>query len=139
MPKPDVPSDDASELLAYHLSLIQQTARGEIQQLNTLDPAERKDRAKTAEKAAAELFGDEKRKEETRQVFHRAFIWFLRVAAFMFLLMLVARVLHFILPEDWLWLSDEQVQDMDGFLFSGTLGGLIVKFLSPMIRKESEP
>ena len=64
------------------------------------------------------------------------FIWFLRIAALLFMAMLIVRVLHFILPDEWLWLDEDQVQSMDNLLFSGTLGGLVVKYLSPIIGVE---
>jgi hypothetical protein len=69
---------------------------------------------------------DATRYDEKKQVIHVAFIWFIRVAAFVMIIVFVVRMVHFILPEKYCWLSAEQIQGLDKFLFSGALGGLVV-------------
>ncbi len=95
------------------------------------------------------LYGDEQRQENLKQEFHRAFIWLLRVAIVAFLLIFIVRVVHFVLPENciandgklWLphgWLTDSQLQTIDKFFFSGTLGALITKYLGPIMGKKED-
>lgn len=92
-------------------------------------------------KEQKDLFGggDGRRKEEAKQAIHVSFIWLLRVAAILFILVLVVRFLHFILPDTTSksfvhgWLSDPQLQNIDKFFFSGALGALITRHLKQII------
>lgn len=74
-----------------------------------------------------------KRDESTRHNFHRIFIWGLRVVGISLIVMFVVRVLHIILPESWNWLTSQSLQDIDRMLFSGAAGGLLTKYLEPIL------
>jgi len=52
-------------------------------------------------------------------------IWSLFVVA---IVVFIIRVLHFIIPDVWCWLSNERLQNIDKFLFSGAFGGILVKY-----------
>ena len=91
-----------------------------------------------ARKEETDLFGDELRHEQKKQVLHTAFLWFIRVAAFVLIIAFVIRMAHFLLPEKYCWLSADQLQGLDKFLFSGTLGGLVVAFIKPAFPSKSD-
>lgn len=91
-----------------------------------------------SKKEAQVLFGDKRRNETLKEVVHGVFIWFIRIAAFSFMLVLLVRVLHFILPEakaessGWWphgWLSETQLQAVDKLFFSGAMGAMISRYL----------
>lgn len=90
-----------------------------------------------ARKEQNDLFGDDLRHEQKKQVLHTAFLWFIRVAAFILIIAFVIRMSHFLLPTKWCWLTEEQLQGLDKFLFSGTLGGLVVAFIKPAFPSKS--
>ena len=75
------------------------------------------------------LFGDKRRRERTKQVFHRMFIAFVYVAAMMAILVFITRVLHLILPSYCHWLDEVQIQNIDKILFSGLIGGFVSKYV----------
>lgn len=79
------------------------------------------------------VFSDERRSEERKQTFHHVFVCFVRIAAYSFFVVFIARMLHFVLPTCWAWLSDEQIHAIDKSLFSGAIGGLIVKHLKDVV------
>ena len=41
---------------------------------------------------------------------------------------LTVRAVHFILPDQWCWLTAEKLQNIDKFLFSGAFGGILAKY-----------
>lgn len=87
--------------------------------------------AGTDKKAAleAKFFGDEHRKEETKQTLHSVFLVFIRIAAFAFIALFVIRMGHFMLPETYCWLDEKRIQAIDKSLFSGALGGLVMNYI----------
>lgn len=80
-------------------------------------------------KKEAKAFGDDKRAEESKQTIHTIFLWFLRIAAFTFIILFVIRMLHYMFPDTWCWLSETRLQGIDKSLFSGALGGLVVNYI----------
>lgn len=92
---------------------------------------------KSDKKEQNALFGeaDRRRNEEAKQTLHSAFIWLLRVAAFLFVIVLVVRGLHFIIPDSsssgWIhgWLTETQLQNIDKAFFSGALGALLTRHI----------
>lgn len=77
--------------------------------------------------------GDEKRTESLKQTIHGAVVWMVRVAAFVGLLVFIARMWHLISPDCWSWLDTDRIHKIDQLLFSGALGGLIVKYLEQAV------
>lgn len=73
--------------------------------------------------------GDDRRNEEAKQAFHGAFIWFVRVSAFIVIIIFAVRMACFVLPTKWQWVSEDQIKGIDAFLFHGTVGGIIVAYL----------
>ena len=106
-------------------------------------PGIREDRQ--SEEERKELFGEPKRREELRQLFHEALVLFFRATFLLFLVVLVIRVLHFILPENnmanagkWLphgWLTDSQLGSIDKFSF-GALGTLVAQYIRVVIARD---
>lgn len=76
---------------------------------------------------------NERRKETTREHFHRLFILGLRIVGISLIAVFVVRILHVVLPDYCQWLSKEQVQEIDRMLFSGAAGGLVIKYLEPIL------
>lgn len=99
----------------------------------------------TAKQEGKELFGDPKRHEELKQAIHEGVILVLQVAFIAMVVVLLIRVLHFVLPENnasnaggWRphgWLTDPQLASIDKFLFSGTLGALVSRYLGSVFAK----
>ena len=83
-----------------------------------------------SQKEDTKLFGDNKRREEFKQWFHRFFIFFLSIGFLLLVAVLVTRMVHLIIPTCYHWLNKEQITALDKLLFSGALGGLIGKHLS---------
>lgn len=73
------------------------------------------------------------RDESTRENFHRLFILGLRVVGFSLIVIFLARMLHIIMPESWHWITKEGIQEIDRMLFSGAAGGLVIKYLEPIL------
>ena len=84
------------------------------------------------------LFGDKQRQEEKKQVVHDAFIRFVQIAAYVMIGVFIVRMLHFVFPANWCWLTPEQISSLDKFLFSGALGGLVVGFIKQAFGTKEE-
>lgn len=69
-----------------------------------------------------------KRDEKTKDHMHYVFVALIWVAFLAFIAVFFIRVIHFVLPEAWQWLSDEQVQGIDKLIFSGAIGGFIGRY-----------
>lgn len=82
---------------------------------------------------------NEHRNETTRSVFHNLFILGLRVVGLSLILIFFIRVLHIILPEHCHWLSSNNIQEIDRMLFSGAVGGVIIKYLEPILNGSTTP
>ncbi|MFT3991832.1 MAG: hypothetical protein QM680_10535 [Luteolibacter sp.] len=104
---------------------------------------------KDGEKEEAKIFqltGDGRRKEELKQTVHRAFLWLIRIAAGVIILVVIVRVLHLVLPmksKGWFgwfgcWLETSQIQEIDKFFFSGALGGLLMKYVGQAVPKDGK-
>lgn len=83
-----------------------------------------------AQQEAEAIFNESKRKEGLKNAFHKIMISIVWVGFSMFLVVFIIRVLHFILPLHYQWLSNEQVQGIDKLLFSGALGGFLGKYFN---------
>ena len=77
--------------------------------------------------------GDDRRAEETKQAFHLGTIWFIRTAAVIVTIIFAVRMMYFVLPTKYRWLSDEQIKSMDEFLFHGTVGGILVAYVKKAV------
>lgn len=79
------------------------------------------------------------REESTRENFHALFILGLKVVGISLIVIFLARMLHIILPEVCHWISKEGIQEIDRMLFSGAAGGLIIKYLEPILNGKPKP
>lgn len=59
---------------------------------------------------------------------NRVFIWTIYIIWIIATIILLIRVVHFISPTNWQWLDANQVQTLDKFLFSGTIGAMVGKY-----------
>lgn len=73
------------------------------------------------------------RTEELKTVVHWLFKWGVRTAGLALIVVFIVRVSHFILPESCTWLSTDRINDIDRLMFSGALGGLLAKYLGPVM------
>lgn len=64
---------------------------------------------------------------------NRVFIWAIYVIFGIATIILLIRVFHFVMPDKWCWLGAVQVQTLDKFLFSGTIGAMIGKYGSKVL------
>jgi hypothetical protein len=73
------------------------------------------------------LFRQKKRNDRVQEVSH----WILVVAVILIggvmVIALAIRIVYMILPLKWQWLSPEQIQQLDHFLFSGFVGGVLTQ------------
>ncbi len=83
------------------------------------------------------LSADTRRKEKIREVFNRIFVIVLWMAFGLIFLVLIARVMHLIFPEKWRWLQPDDIAQMDKFLFSSALGGVLGKYFNNAMGKSS--
>ena len=74
--------------------------------------------------------GSVRREEKMNEALHKVFICFTYTAFGIFLIVFVIRVLHFVIPEAWHWLTPEQIQGIDKLIFSGTIGGFIGRYFN---------
>lgn len=79
-------------------------------------------------KETAELFGDHHRTEALKIEMHRWVIWAVRIAALVFLVILIVRGLHMVLSDSYRWLDEKSLQGIDHMLASGFVGGLISRY-----------
>ena len=76
---------------------------------------------------------DLKRHDKLKGVFHWVVVWGIRVAFFIFLAVFLIRVLHLVLPTCNRWLTDDDIQGIDKLFFSGTIGGVIGRYIKVVI------
>jgi hypothetical protein len=84
------------------------------------------------------FIGDKRRAEEAKQAVHWAIIWFIRVAAIIVIIIFAVRMVFYVLPTSWRWLTDEQVKSMDDFLFHGIVGGIVGLYLRKSFQPKDE-
>jgi len=73
---------------------------------------------------------ENRRNEGVKNVAHWIFIWILRIGFVLICLVLITRVIHLVVPYNLRWLCPSDIAQMDKFLFSSSLGGLIGKYFS---------
>jgi len=80
------------------------------------------------------LFEEEERAGLLQQEFHNLLIYGIRISFAIVTVVLFIRIAHLVLPKKWMWLEADDLQSLDKFFFSGTLGGIISKNLNKVIR-----
>lgn len=73
------------------------------------------------------------RGDKLKDVFHWVVVWGIRVAFFIFLIVFLIRVSHLVLPHCWRWLADDDIQGIDKLFFSGTIGGVVGRYIKVVI------
>lgn len=74
-----------------------------------------------SKKEAKDLY----RSENLKDHLHKVFVIFIYVAFYSFTVVFSVRLIHFVLPTCWQWITAEQIQSIDKLFFSGALGSLI--------------
>lgn len=87
-----------------------------------------------SKKEFKELFGDALRDEQQKHAFHVVFLWFIRTVAVCFILVFLVRIIHYVLPLQYCWLSETQLQGIDKSIFSGVLGALVARYSKQALR-----
>ena len=78
------------------------------------------------------LFNAKKRQEALKVVIHYITKIAVIVIFIVLVIVFIIRVAHFIIPEEWHWLTDVQLQTLDKFFFSGALGGIMSKHMGKL-------
>jgi hypothetical protein len=74
---------------------------------------------------------------ELKRTFHGLFILGLRILGLVAILIVLIRAYHLVAPTSWCWMDVEQVQSLDKILFSGSVGGVLGRYLNQIIPKDS--
>lgn len=56
---------------------------------------------------------------------HFLFMWALKISFIIVILMFATLVYHLILPDNFRWLTDTEIEKLKQFLFSGSVGGAL--------------
>jgi hypothetical protein len=88
----------------------------------------------TAENAPDPYVENDKRRHDSlKGVFHWVVVWGIKIAFVIFLIVFLIRVSQLVLPSCWRWLSEEDIQGIDKLFFSGTIGGVIGRYMKVVI------
>ena len=85
-------------------------------------------------KTEVKLYGDALRDEQQKAALHTVFLWFIRVLALCFIVILLVRAVHFILPVSWCWLTEAQIQGIDKSFFTAVMGALVAIYGKQALR-----
>lgn len=81
-------------------------------------------------------------KKANRLAVHKAFGWIIPIAislAFLgFAILLGVYVIHLIIPADYRWLSNDELQHIHSIVFSGVVGGAIAVFAKTYFLDEND-
>jgi hypothetical protein len=76
---------------------------------------------------------DLRRHDKLKGVFHWVVVWGIRIAFGIFLIVFLIRVSHLVLPSYCRWLTNDDIQGIDKLFFSGTIGGVIGRYIKVVI------
>lgn len=91
------------------------------------------DRASLKNQEARRLYKDGERHEHVKQNVHRVFICLIWTVSTLAMVVIIIRILHLIMPECWYWLTTENIQQIDKFLFSGAIGGFLGRYIDKIL------
>ncbi len=78
------------------------------------------------------LFNARRREERLKVVIHYITMITILLVFIVVTVVFLIRVSHFIMPDDYKWLTDEQLQSVDKFFFSGALGGIMTRHVGKL-------
>lgn len=84
---------------------------------------------KKAEKEAEEL--ELRHENQKKTLYHNIWIGGAYIGAGLIAIAFCVRVLHLVLPYDCRWLCNNDLEEINQFLFSGTLGAVVGKYVKP--------
>jgi|GEM_PF-3550724 len=90
-----------------------------------------------AKKEALVLEGDSQRNEQLKKESHKLLIVFIKLVFFLGVIVLIIRIYHLVTFSDYMWLSEDQINNIDRILFSGTIGGLVGKYFNTIFLKSN--
>lgn len=82
------------------------------------------------DKAKLELgkyYRQQRRDETMRSVIHAVLIIAVSLVGLVIVGVLTIRIVFLVLPSKWQWLSEDQITQIDHFLFSGFIGGVLTQ------------
>jgi hypothetical protein len=89
--------------------------------------------------SAAEMREFEHRHQlQLKRHFHKLFVAGLYVAWLAAMLVLLIRAFILVAPHSWCWMDDTQVQSLDKILFSGSVGGILGRYINQVIPPNSK-
>ena len=84
--------------------------------------------------ATAEMREFEHRHQlQLKRHFHNLFVAGLYVAWVAAMIVLLIRAFVLVAPHSWCWMDDTQVQSLDKILFSGSVGGILGRYINQVI------
>jgi hypothetical protein len=111
--------------------LIPQLIQGAV---NAATPAPPDAKARLEEQR---LFGDAKRSERYKSCIHWISVIAIALIGLTIVAVLIARIIHLILPTNRQWLTSEQAHSLDEYLFSGTVGGVLTQAIRKIQGKKN--
>jgi len=73
--------------------------------------------------------GEHKRQEVIKNIIHLAIIILICISVISISITILVRIFHLVLPENLQWLTKEQINTIDHFLFSGAIGGFVAGYI----------
>ena len=119
---------------------------GEIEAPPNLDLIGRELAGKNVEPDKRAKEGDEQyaknqkdRDDREKSVFHKAFVFFIILGAGLVAASVVVFMWHLLAPEKWHWLTDEQIDRINTFVFGSAAGGLLKTYARRSLLGEKAP
>lgn len=85
------------------------------------------------------FFKEKQRDDNAKGHQHKLFVMSLYIIFFIGLSLIFIRSLMLVLPENYRWLTETQIQSMDKLLFSGSLGTIFGKYSSNLFKFNNSP
>jgi len=85
------------------------------------------DKDDVAKKELGALYLQSKRNEQVKTAVHYIIIIAVLVVGIVIVAALTIRIVYLVLPAKWQWMTTEQIEQLDHFLFSGFIGGVLTQ------------
>jgi hypothetical protein len=81
---------------------------------------------------------EHKHQLQLKRHFHKLFVAGLYVAWAAAMIVLLIRAFILVAPQSWCWMDSTQVQSLDKILFSGSVGGILGRYINQVIPPNSK-
>ena len=85
------------------------------------------------------LFGEAARRERYQAATHWVIVAGVGMIGIAVVIVLTVRIIHLVLSPSKQWLSAEQIAEIDRFMFSGTMGGVLTSVVRKLQKNHSAP